>query len=61
MPESERTPLLDASRALDGRHDAHSIEHNGGKFGSELWLLFRTTIPVMAGAPLRENLLFILT
>lgn len=40
MDESEQTPLL-------SRENVDFASR--GKFRSEFWLLFRTTIPVMAG------------
>lgn len=51
MAESERTPLLDVNSAQEDVIEAHSVEHDGGEFGSELWFFFKTTIPVMAGTP----------
>ncbi|KIJ33203.1 hypothetical protein M422DRAFT_264926 [Sphaerobolus stellatus SS14] len=50
---NERSPLLrrfseDSQLTIDSA--------SGGKFGSELWLLFRTTIPVMAAYTLQNSI-----
>ena len=51
MGESERTALLNLIRAQGDTADSVlPVEDSDGTFKSELWFLFRTTIPVMAGA-----------
>lgn len=52
MPDTARTPLLSAIHAAhgeDGVDGPLDDAYDSGKFPSELWLLLRTTVPVIAG------------
>ncbi|KAF8582006.1 MATE efflux family protein [Ramaria rubella] len=54
MPDTARTPLLNAGDA--GDDEVHNDKDDGGRFQSELWLLLRTTVPVMAAYTLQNSI-----